>query len=96
MEADIWERRENLENTKELVEEFEKEYGEETKKLRRQELEEEEKEFSYELLRKFIAKLIYRWKRKRYGKRKREKMRGKLELMEKFLGTKNLEERAML
>jgi len=27
---DMWESRENLENTKELVEEFEREYGEET------------------------------------------------------------------
>jgi len=33
-EEDIWENRENLENTKELVKEFEKEYREETEKLR--------------------------------------------------------------
>ena len=38
---------------KELVEEFEKKYGE----LRWQELGEEEKEFSQELLREFIAKM---------------------------------------
>ena len=31
---------------KELVEEFEREYGEETKKIRYQELKEEKKEFS--------------------------------------------------
>jgi len=30
---DTWESRENLENAKELVEEFEKEYGEETKEV---------------------------------------------------------------
>ena len=32
-EEDIWENKENLENAKELVEEFEKEYGEEVKEL---------------------------------------------------------------
>jgi len=30
---DTWESRENLENAKELVEEFEKEYGEETEEV---------------------------------------------------------------
>jgi len=45
-EEDTWESRENLGNMKELVEEFEKEYGEEAEELRRQELEEEEKEFN--------------------------------------------------
>jgi len=33
-EGDIWESRENLENVKELVEEFEREYGEEAEELR--------------------------------------------------------------
>jgi len=33
-EEDTWENRENLENTKELVEEFEREYREEAKELR--------------------------------------------------------------
>jgi len=42
-----------------LVEEFERVYGEEAKELRRQELEEEEKEFSQELPREFTAKLLY-------------------------------------
>jgi len=36
-EEDTWENRKNLENAKELVEEFEREYGEEAKKLRQQE-----------------------------------------------------------
>ena len=36
-EKDTWESRENLENTKELVEEFERQYGEEAKELRQQE-----------------------------------------------------------
>jgi len=32
---DTWENRENLENTKELVEEFQREHGEEVEELRR-------------------------------------------------------------
>jgi len=45
-EGDIWENGENLGNAKELVKEFEREYGEEAEKLRRQKLEEKEKKFS--------------------------------------------------
>jgi len=71
-EADTWESRENLENAKELVEEFEREYREEAEELRRQELEEEEKEFSRKLPREFMAKLLYGWGRRRY-EREREK-----------------------
>jgi len=46
VEVDTWKNRKNLENVKELVEEFEREYGEKTKELRQQGQEEEEKEFS--------------------------------------------------
>ena len=45
-EEDTWESRENLENAKELVKEFEREYREEVEELRWQEQEEEEKKFS--------------------------------------------------
>jgi len=55
-----------------LVEEFEREYGEEIEELRQQELKEEKKEFSWELPREFTAKLLYGWERKRY-KREKEK-----------------------
>jgi len=72
VEEDMWESRENLGNAKELVEEFEREYGKEVEELGRQELEEEEKEFSRELPREFTAKLLYGWGRKRY-EREREK-----------------------
>ena len=72
MEEDTWENRKNLENVKELVKEFERKYGEEVEELRRQELEEEEKEFSWELSREFMAKLLYSWGKRRY-KREREK-----------------------
>jgi len=61
-----------LENAKELVEEFEREYRKKAEKLRQQELEEEEKEFSWELSCKSISKLLYRWGKKRY-KKEREK-----------------------
>jgi len=71
-EEDTWENRENLGNTKELVEEFKRKYEEEIKELRRQKLEEEEREFSQELPREFTVKLIYRWGKRRY-EREREK-----------------------
>ena len=71
-EADTWKSRENLENARELIEEFEREYREEAEELRRQELEEEEKEFNCELPREFTAKLLYGWGRRRY-EREREK-----------------------
>ena len=55
-----------------MVEEFERKYRKEAKELRRQEQEKEEKVYSHELPREFIAKLLYEWERKRY-KKKREK-----------------------
>jgi len=54
----ICDSRENLENTKELVEEFEKEYSKETKEIGRQEEEEDKKVFSRELPGKFTAKTL--------------------------------------
>jgi len=72
VEEDTWENRENLENVKELVKEFERIYGEEVEELRQQELKEEEKKFSRELPREFMAKLLYGWGKRRY-KREREK-----------------------
>jgi len=71
-EEDTWENRENLENAKELVEEFERIYEEKVEELRQQEPEEEKKEFSQELPREFMAKLLYGWGKRRY-KREREK-----------------------
>ena len=71
-EEDTWESRENLENAKELVEEFERVYKKEDEELRRQEQKEEEKEFCRELPREFTARLLYGWGKKRY-EREREK-----------------------
>jgi len=72
VEEDTWKNRENLGNVKELVEDFEREYGKEVEELRWQEQEEEEKEFSRELPREFTARILYSWRRKRYEK-EREK-----------------------
>jgi len=72
-EEDTWENRENLENAKELVEEFEREYREEVKELRQQEQEKEGKEFSCELPREFMAKLLYSWGRNRYERERERK-----------------------
>jgi len=41
VESDIWEGRENLKNTKEAIEEFEKEYRQDMEDVVRQEREEE-------------------------------------------------------
>jgi len=72
VKEDTWENRENLENAKELVKEFERIYGEEVEDLRQQKQEEEEKEFSWELPREFMAKLLYDWEKRKY-EREREK-----------------------
>jgi len=55
-EGDTWERKENLKNAEELIEEFEQEGVE----VRRQEGEVEEYR-SMELPGKYTAKLLYRW-----------------------------------
>ena len=56
---DTWKCKENLENVKELIKEFERKYGEEAKELRQQEQEEEKKKFSQESSKEFTAKLLY-------------------------------------
>jgi len=60
-EGDIWERKENLKNAEEALEEFE---GRMNAEIRRQEKIDmvEERDFRRrELLGKFIAKMLYRW-----------------------------------
>jgi len=71
-EHDIWERREDLGNTREVLEEFE---GRMNTELRRQEKLDmaEEKDFRREELPgKFMAKMLYRWDD---GKFKKEYLR---------------------
>jgi len=55
----LQESRESLKNVKELVDKFKREYRKEVEELRRQEQKEKEKEFSQELPREFMAKLLY-------------------------------------
>ena len=71
-DKNTWENRKNLENTKELVDEFERAYEEKAKELRQQEQKEEKKEFSQELPREFMAKILYKWGQKRYEKEKKK------------------------
>ena len=64
-ESDIWEGRENLENTKEAVEEYEKEYRRDMEDIRRQ----EKKEGTFqreELPGRFTARKLFGWSDKRY------------------------------
>jgi len=64
-ELDTWEGRENLENTKEAIKEFEKEYWQDMEDMVRQ----ERKETTFkcgELPGRFTAKTLYRWSDKRY------------------------------
>jgi len=89
-EEDTWENRENLENAKELVEEFEREYGKEAKELRQQKQEEEKKVFSCELPREFTAKLLYGWGRKRYKKEKEKRWDKNWSQWKNSLGQGNL------
>jgi len=55
-----------------LVEEFEKEYGEETEEVQQQKEKEDKKVFSRELLGRFMAKILWGWSNKEY-ERQREK-----------------------
>jgi len=64
-ESDTWEGRENLKNTKEAIEEFEKEYRRDMEDVAWQ----ERKETTFrcgELPGKFTAKMLYGWSDKRY------------------------------
>ena len=62
-EGDTWERRENLKNAEELIEEFEKGGVE----VRRQKGE-VEKYRRMELLGKYTAKLLYGWDNRKFEK----------------------------
>jgi len=66
-ESDIWEGRENLKNTKEAIEEYEKEYWQDIEDIRRQEIEEGTFRRG-ELLGWSIARKLFGWLDKRYNK----------------------------
>jgi len=76
VESDTWEGRENLENAKEVVEEFEREYCRDMEDVRRQEKEENKGIFTREELPgRFMARKLFGWSDKRYD----EEYWGKLE-----------------
>ena len=64
-ESDTWEGRENLKNAKEAIEEFEKEYRQDTEDVAWQECEEETFQRG-ELPGRFTAKKLYGWSDKQY------------------------------
>ena len=64
-ESDTWEGEENLENAKEAIEEYKREYRRDIKDIRRQ--EREEGTFRREELPgQFIARKLFGWSDKRY------------------------------
>ena len=65
VESDTWEGRENLENMKEVIEEFKKGYQQDIKDVARQECE--ERTFRRgELPERFTARKLFGWSNKRY------------------------------
>jgi len=58
-ESNTWEGKKNLENAKETIEKFEKEYQQDIKDVRRQEKEKEMFK-RRELLRRFTARKLFR------------------------------------
>ena len=63
--SDTWEKRENLENAKEAIKEFEKEYRQDIEDVARQECKEEIFRRG-ELPGRFITRKLFRWSDKRY------------------------------
>jgi len=67
VEEDTYKSKENLKNTSDLVEEFEKEYRRaEEEETRWQDTEEDRKVFNRGLLGRYMAKLLYGWGEKKY------------------------------
>ena len=64
-ESDTWEGKENLENAKEAIEEYKREYKRDMEDVRRQEKEEGTFQRG-ELPGRFIAKKLFGWIDKRY------------------------------
>jgi len=67
-ESDTWEERENLENAKEAVKEFEKEYWQDIDNVRKQEREKGTFKKG-ELPGWFIARKLFGWSDKRYDEK---------------------------
>jgi len=71
--VDTWKKKENLKNTKELVEEFKREYGKDKREIRRQEDKEDREVWSRGLPERYTARLLYGWQDKEYEKRQEER-----------------------
>ena len=66
-EGDTWESRENLENAGDLVREFEEEYGRDGQEVRRQEKEEDNRDYwRGGFPGRFTAGKLYGWNDRRY------------------------------
>jgi len=77
VEGDTWERKENLKNVEEVLEEFEERMSVEVRRQERIDMAEERDFRRGELLGKFIAKMLYRWDDGKF-----EEVREKLEKVE--------------
>ena len=93
MEHNSWEREEDLENTKEVVVEFEKRLNAEVRKQKKLDIA-EERDFRREKLpKKYIIKMLYEWDD---GKFEDEYLKKLERNRSQFLQRRNLEERMML
>ena len=61
VEGDIWERKENLKNAEEALDEFERRMSAEVRRQERIDMVEERDFRRGELLGKFIARMLYGW-----------------------------------
>ena len=66
-ESDIWEEKENLENAKEAIEEYKREYRRDMENIRKQE-KEEGTFWRGELPGRFTVRKLFGWLDKRYNK----------------------------
>ena len=68
VESDTWKEKKNLENAKEVIEEFKKEYRRDIEDVRRQEIE--EGTFRREKLpERFTVRKLFEWSDKKYDKK---------------------------
>jgi len=67
-EGDTWERKENLKNAEELIEEFEERMNVEVRRQEKIDMAEERDFRRGELPGKFTAKMLYRWNNRKFKK----------------------------
>ena len=74
-EHNSWEREKDLENTKEVVAEFERRVNVEVRWQEKLDIVEERDSRREELLRKYIAKMLYRWDDRKFEKEYLKKLK---------------------